>query len=366
MVNIYSPKNKGNLKVYDINSLYPYTMLKNMPIGMPERITYVEPLKPDKNLNNLYGMVKAKVTVPTDLKWPFLMYRTENTNIQPVGTWTGWFTTEELKYAEEQNLAVVNEIYVAYHFTNKHPIFKNYVEKFYQLKAEGGELKLIYKLLLNSLYGIIGIKQEDEKLVIVKKDKHNIEDYVNYTFVTETNKLIYFTTNQREILKSDNNNVVEKELENSFSNVIISSFISSLSRIYIDSLIRKLRTLGIDTVYSDTDSIICNKEIPTELISSKIGDFKDEYPNKEIIEATFIAPKAYEIKFKDGTNIIKFKGVKTELLTSEDIEKLHLGEEIEINFNKFKTSKFSGVTQNKHYFKFTRNNTKFNMYWKLI
>lgn len=45
--------------------------------------------------------------------------------------------------------------------------------------------------------------------------------------------------------------------------------------------------------------------------------FKREYAEKTIKEIIIVAPKAYEIRFEDGTTIIKFKGVKTDLLTSE-------------------------------------------------
>lgn len=69
IVNIYIPIYKGKIKYYDINSLYPYTMLKNMPIGMPEHIVYYKPIK---TIDHLYGMVKVKVIVPDDIKWPFL------------------------------------------------------------------------------------------------------------------------------------------------------------------------------------------------------------------------------------------------------------------------------------------------------
>jgi hypothetical protein len=91
----------------------------------------------------------------------------------------------------------------------------------------------------------------------------------------------------------------------------------------MDNLIKKLRSLNIDVIYSDTDSIICNKEIPKDLISSKISYFKEEYPNKIIEKITIIAPKTYEFKFSDNRNLIKFKGIKTNTLNSFDIENLY-------------------------------------------
>lgn len=42
---------------YDVNSLDPYAMLMDMPVGMPTH-------EVGKNLKDIFGMVKAIVTVP--------------------------------------------------------------------------------------------------------------------------------------------------------------------------------------------------------------------------------------------------------------------------------------------------------------
>ena len=49
-------------------------------------------------------------------------------------------------------------------------IFTRYVEEMYRLKKEAvGAERFIAKLLLNSLYGKFGMKQEQLKTVIIKK-----------------------------------------------------------------------------------------------------------------------------------------------------------------------------------------------------
>jgi hypothetical protein len=62
---------------------------------------------------------------------------------------------------------------------------------------------------------------------------------------------------------------------------------------------------------------------------------------------SIIAPKCYELKFSDGSNIIKFKGVKTNSLTSSDIDKLYHGGEVSVINNKFVADNFVGVRLNK-------------------
>jgi len=130
----------------------------------------------------------------------------------------------------------------------------------------------------------------------------------------------------------------------------------------MDSIIRKLKKLGIEVIYTDTDSIICNKPIPKDLISSEeIGKFKEEYVDKKIERIRIIAPKAYELKFSDGTNLIKFKGVESKTLNSEDIEKLYRGEEIKIKNHRFFIDSFKNVTSNDTILKIKRSNNKNNI-----
>lgn len=54
---------KGYL--YDINSMYPFCMLKPMPVGDPV-------LSNDCNLDNYFGFCYAKITPPADLKVPLI------------------------------------------------------------------------------------------------------------------------------------------------------------------------------------------------------------------------------------------------------------------------------------------------------
>ena len=48
----------NNVKCYDYNSLYPTAMLMPMPIGIPNYSL-------NKNINEIFGFVKAKVTAPS-------------------------------------------------------------------------------------------------------------------------------------------------------------------------------------------------------------------------------------------------------------------------------------------------------------
>jgi hypothetical protein len=72
-------------------------------------------------------------------------------------------------------------------------------------------------------------------------------------------------------------------------------------------------------LYSDTDSILIEKMIANDLISSsELGKFKLEH---KVIEGYFIHPKFYTFKKSEGKTIIKSKGVNSKNLTFDDFLK---------------------------------------------
>ena len=74
-----------------------------------------------------------------------------------------------------------------------------------------------------------------------------------------------------------------------------------------------------DLYYTDTDSIIINKPLPSTLVGSALGQFKLEY---EIKEAVFLAPKVYGFITTDDKSIIKIKGVSSEAMSNLSVADL--------------------------------------------
>lgn len=67
-----------NIKYYDVNSLYPYAMLKPMPhkfLGIKYNI----------NLNNFFGFIYCKIECPDSIKRPMLPVKYNNQTIFPHG-----------------------------------------------------------------------------------------------------------------------------------------------------------------------------------------------------------------------------------------------------------------------------------------
>jgi hypothetical protein len=68
-----------NIYIYDVVSLYPFSMLKDLPVGCISRST-------DTNLDNYFGFCLASVNVPRGIKAPILPFRKENGGlIYPTG-----------------------------------------------------------------------------------------------------------------------------------------------------------------------------------------------------------------------------------------------------------------------------------------
>jgi hypothetical protein len=103
---VYKPYGT-NLYYYDVNSLYPYIALKDMPGCLCYYRDFTNISKGPDNVNreslftNLFGFFKVKVTAPTNNYLGLLPLRDKvKVLFIPLGTWEGSYFTEELKFAQ--------------------------------------------------------------------------------------------------------------------------------------------------------------------------------------------------------------------------------------------------------------------------
>ena len=145
-----------NLKYYDINSLYPFAMLQDMPLD------YIGEFEGSSiTLDECFGFVEVIVKSPKDIETPLLLQYVDGKIIHPTGTWKATYFSEELKAAAKYGYTY--EIIRAYQFTRAIDLFKDFIDHFYELKKQATQdndltLKLISKLHLNTLYGMFGRK----------------------------------------------------------------------------------------------------------------------------------------------------------------------------------------------------------------
>jgi DNA polymerase type B, organellar and viral len=321
-VDVYRPSGE-NLYYYDANSLYPHVMKANkFPIDD------FDILEGEWDLNSIFGIVYAKITAPDNLKVPILLVKNDQTNhktIAPLGAWEGWYVSEELKFAESYGYKI--QVIRAYHWDNKADIFSGYVDTLYQnrLKYEKSNPKnFISKLLMNSLYGKFGMSpilmnyelyKADDKLI--DKAEENAKDIIDFGEVKLIGQEIENNSHESYKKVSFDKKSRGKSKYEQLLNISthISMFITAYARMHMNKLKIQYKN---NLYYTDTDSIVLDVELPNNIISNKLGDFKMEY---KIQKGIFLAPKVYGLLLEDGSEVVKIKGSKIKMNFS-DLEPL--------------------------------------------
>lgn len=331
IVDVFKPHIFGGF-LYDVNSLYPYAMLQDMPVGVP---VYTQ----EKNLDKVFGFFHARITTPVGMNMPTLPYNDSGRLLSPCGTWRGWYFSEELKDARRHGYKI--EILGGYTFQRGENIFKTFVMHFYNIKAsDDTELKLVAKLVLNSLYGKFGAQEYTENTKIMTSMEtdtlfttHDISSIEPLLGDGDKELVTYDIIPNRE--KCDKVGVSYEKLlleldthgyKNNYISIAIASAVTAYARIHMNRL---KRLPGITVCYTDTDSLVTTTPLDPEYVGKDIGLMKLE---TEIREGIFIAPKVYYIEGTDK-NVSKTKGVGN-LLAKDDFLKLLSGEDVFVETTK--------------------------------
>ena len=331
-VDVYKPQpTSENTKVigYDVNSLYPYAM-KNYPMPCGEPI-YFEGDILNPNIIKLshigedkpFGIFEVDIECPLDIKIPLLQTRVKTKKgtrtIAPVGTWTGHYFSDELYNASKFGYKF--KVKRGYLF-EKRDIFSSYVDSLYKIKESskyGEPNYIISKLLLNSLYGRLGMNPVTEQHLIVSND--NPTDFYSNMIITNVIDL----KNGKELISyfkqhTDDNLEENSDIKN--ISVVTSSIVTASARIQM-SLYKTIK--GLIIYYSDTDSLYVNMELDNKYIGPELGKLKLEHIFND---AVFLAPKVYGgitdnyeyIRIKGLKNPIKFEELKTLLSKESKLE----------------------------------------------
>ncbi len=292
---------------YDINSLYPFVMRDfEFPVGRfwwwRDRLA-MQAYKTYKGKPALY---RANVTVPENIYIPILPHRTDKLYF-PVGEFSDVWTGEELREAEKQGAKI--HITEAIVWNNTFPIFKRFVQKMeFEKNNSKGARRSFFKLIQNSLYGKFGMKRERQT-------------YINDTEENRA-KLIQKGKKFLTIVLSCKKTML-LIISHSYAKYIqphISAYITSLARLELFKAIDKYKDY---VCYYDTDSIVLTKKLSKNMVDDiEYGKWKLE---AEIEKAVFIQPKLYAELLKNGSEVLKSKG-----LIKEERKKLNFGSYIEI------------------------------------
>lgn len=160
-VELFSRGGRGNIAWTDINSLYPWAMTHEFPRELELRKDRNMPLAP-------FGITTATVHVPEQFIAPLPYRVTERDRLSgvydraiifPCGTFTGTWTNHELRTAIELHGVTVKRIHAQYAASEGVACYRDFVLAFYERRmAQKNEAyRLIYKLLMNNLYGQLGM-----------------------------------------------------------------------------------------------------------------------------------------------------------------------------------------------------------------
>lgn len=293
---VFSRGKIKNMKLYDINSLYPSVMVKEYPL--PSSAVHLEQKDcRGKYIQEYEGVSTVKVLCP-HMRYPILPLRYEGKLIFPTGEFEGTYTHVELREAVKQGY-IIQEIKETLYYKKTFYPFKEFVQDLYnkrlELKKKGDPNELVYKLLLNSLYGKFAQKNMSETI------------FFNMKFLTDTN-IEHLRVDPDVVMKDDENGMIirKKECDEAFVIPILSSYTTAYARLRLHYYLKKY-----EGVYCDTDSIVTEKEIPE---SNRLGEMKLEY---NILEGILVRPKMYYLHILDKgeeKDIIKLKGVPKKLL----------------------------------------------------
>jgi hypothetical protein len=342
IVDVYKPL-VHNAFYYDVNSLYPTAMTKSMPTGNPifGNVTIDEFMSTD-----WYGYVKATVQAPKDLFIGLLPIRMDGKLISPIGTFTGSWLSDELKFALNHGYKLLSIAY-GYKFERTEGLFSNYINKLNQMKIQAQldnkpSKRNLAKLMMNSSYGRFGLNVENAITNIFTPDQAKIIctafPIIRSIPFTNGNELIEYTpipypgiVESGLISKNEIEPYINLNTQLMRTNVPIAAAVTAYSRMIINEYKIKALNLGIDVIYSDTDSLVVNNTLPQEWLSeTELGKFKLEHT---INTGYFLAPKLYHLICNNGKGgeyfVSKNKGYSGKITTEQAIE-LYSGKSLEL------------------------------------
>ena len=290
------------LSCYDINSMYPYVMLKEKyPVKLLDWFDNPKPQEYEHFINNF--LTSAEVIIKTNK--PLYPVRHKHKLLFPIGTFKTYLSTPELRTALKYgHIKKINQISI-YEGAN---IFSEYVKHFYDLKAkykkEGNEIYTnIVKIFLNSLYGKFGQKIMEQEVI----DEMGGEVFYRHeNFDIETGE----TFIEYKILNRIVREIEMKIDEKSF--IGIASHVTSYARMYLNEIID---SVGFDKVlYCDTDSVyLRNKDI--KLLNCKLDKYELGALDLEKESKTMTIHGLKDYVFGDD---IKLKGVPKNAIRIDD------------------------------------------------
>lgn len=316
---------------YDVNSLYPYVALQDLP-GL--ECSKIDNFGDNVDICNLFGFYYCEIETSGDKYLGVLPVTSKFGIYFPLGKWKGWYFSEKLKFAKKYGGYKIKVI-KGYNFSRAKDVFKKYIDHIYNIKANpaNNTQKSIAKSLLNNLLGRFGIRLDKSVTKIVSDKNFDIlcakNKIVSYKPIANDKILVtYIPLLDPDIIESNKLDITKiaakyKDEESKSADVTcvpISAAVTAYGRIHISKIKLDILAKGDNIFYSDTDSIVTDEKLSEDMVNSKqIGKIKLEH---EISNGIFISGKTYTLITKENKIIKKAKGIKTNSLVYDDYFKL--------------------------------------------
>lgn len=330
---VYKPYGR-DLYYYDVNSLYPFAALNPIP-GC--NCTFIECIEDSLDLSNLFGFFYCEIETDNNYLGLLPVHSKEGL-ILPNGKWRGWYFSEELKYALANNYKI--RVIKGYNFDKTYDVFTNYVNDLYKTKSTTSNWveKAITKRLLNHLLGRFGMNIFKPVTEIVDYDKlsfisstrevHSIKKITNNDFWISYNPevdeeiCLSYGLDYFKVCNLTPSTDVEKINEFRDVSLTTAAAVTAYARVYMAKIKKDLLDKGGQIYYTDTDSLVTNIPLESNLVGKELGQFKLEC---KINTGYFISNKLYCLILEDGSQIIKSKTVKKNTLSLDDFKLLYKG-----------------------------------------
>ena len=264
---------EGNIRGYDVNSMYPYCMLWEYP----------EYLLNDPGMDKSKGMAEVTVAIPIELFVAPLPWRTPDDCLwYPTGVIRGVWTYDEIRFAVKHDARVL-EVHKAYGCNSIVRPFDEYIHTLYdkRKKSSSESERLFLKVLMNSLYGKLATKSVVTRTVskynLLRKKSKRMDEV---KWIDHNRGLLDYQTPAPP-----------------YVNVCWGAMVTANSRMTLTKYFYKVPPNSL--IYGDTDSIyVVNHTLPE---GKELGELKLEKVAKKM---HVVQPKAYML---DGE--YKAKGV---------------------------------------------------------
>jgi hypothetical protein len=273
---------------FDINSSFPHAMTFIAPGAAKRRFR--------KKIPDNHELFIAEATVEVkDCFLPPLPFRRKQRVFFPTGKWTSWFTGVDLRLLEETG-GLIHKIGECIEFEPCDYLRQYAIDIYERRKVAPTEFeKIVYKYLLNSLYGKFGEDEEKctlimnpnvEKLNDLRHPSQRKLDELRFSGLPEPEML--FPGAWMEYHASDVPH----------AHVPFSTHITSIARRTIFHYMKEAIDKNGEVHYCDTDSLSTNKDL--WISDDGLGKLKFESKFKS---AEYIAPKVYR-----RDDVVKAKG----------------------------------------------------------